>query len=306
MILLCGIPSESPIAMAREALASLAEPTVVFNQRDFSSAHFDFDLTPGGISGKLAINGNSYDLTEITGVYMRLIEEQALPEFQSLPSNGPEQQQCHNLHDALLRWLEITPARVVNRSRPMGSNASKPYQAQLISQLGFSIPETLITNDPTLVRDFCAQHGRVIYKSISGVRSIVQELTPADMTRLEQIRWCPTQFQAFVEGTNVRVHVIGKAVFATRIETDTTDYRYATRQGGATELTATELSDELNDRCIRLAAVLELPFAGIDLKITPDGEVFCFEVNPSPGYTYYESHTGQPIALALARYLAGK
>jgi len=305
MILLCGIPSESPIAMAREALVSLAEPTVVFNQRDFSSAHFDFDLTPGGISGKLAFNGNSHDLAEITGVYMRLIEEQALPEFQSLPSNGPEQQQCHNLHDALLRWLEITPARVVNRSRPMGSNASKPYQAQLISQLGFSIPETLITNDPALVRDFCAQHGRVIYKSISGVRSIVQELTPADMTRLEQIRWCPTQFQAFVEGTNVRVHVIGQAVFATRIETDTTDYRYATRQGGETELTATELSDELNDRCIRLAAMLELPFAGIDLKITPDGEVFCFEVNPSPGYTYYESHTGQPIALALARYLAG-
>ncbi|MEK6333301.1 MAG: glutathione synthase [Acidobacteriota bacterium] len=304
MILLCGIPSESPIAMAREALASLAEPTVVFNQRDFSSAHFDFDLTPGVISGKLAINGTSCDLAEITGVYMRLIEEQALPEFQSLPPNGPEQQQCHNLHDALLRWLEITPARVVNRSRPMGSNASKPYQAQLISQLGFSIPETLITNDPALVRDFCVQHGRVIYKSISGVRSIVQELTPADMTRLEQIRWCPTQFQAFVEGTNVRVHVIGQEVFATRIETDTTDYRYSTRQGGETELTATELSDGLNDRCIRLAAALELPFAGIDLKITPDGEVFCFEVNPSPGYTYYESHTGQPIALALARYLA--
>jgi glutathione synthase/RimK-type ligase-like ATP-grasp enzyme len=305
MILLCGIPSESPIAMAREALASLAEPTVVFNQRDFSSAHFDFDLMPGSISGKLAINGNSYDLSEITGVYMRLIEEQALPEFQSLSANGPEQQQCHNLHDALLRWLEITPARVVNRSRPMGSNASKPYQAQLISQLGFSIPETLITNDPALVRDFCIQHGRVIYKSISGVRSIVQELTPADMTRLEQIRWCPTQFQAFVEGTNVRVHVIGQEAFATRIETDTTDYRYATRQGGETELTATELSDELNDRCVRLAAALELPFAGIDLKVTPDGEVFCFEVNPSPGYTYYESHTGQPIALALARYLSG-
>jgi D-alanine-D-alanine ligase-like ATP-grasp enzyme len=50
---------------------------------------------------------------------------------------------------------------------------------------------------------------------------------------------------------------------------------------------------------------LELAFAGIDLKITPEGEIFCFEVNPSPGYTYYENHTGQPIAMALARYLAG-
>lgn len=101
----------------------------------------------------------------------------------------------------------------------------------------------------------------------------------------------------------MRVHVIGREVFATRIETDTTDYRYARRQGGDTELVAAELDDDLSEGCIRLAEALELPFAGIDLKITPSGEVFCFEVNPSPGYSYYESHTGQPIAMALARYL---
>jgi hypothetical protein len=29
-------------------------------------------------------------------------------------------------------------------------------------------------------------------------------------------------------------------------------------------------------------------------------------VNPMPGFSYYESHTGQPIARALVRYLAGK
>jgi len=304
MILLCGIPSESPLAMLREALTDLNVPAVVFNQRHFSSTHFDFNFTHGGINGSLSLDGQCFDLSEITGVYMRLIEHTILPEFRSLGPHGPEQRQCCNLHDALMRWLEITPARVVNRCRPMASNSSKPYQAQLISQIGFSTPETLITNDPELVREFYAQHGRVIYKSISGVRSIVEELTPRALARLDQIRWCPTQFQAFVDGTNVRVHVVGEEVFATRIETDVTDYRYASRQNGEAELTAIELSDELSEQCIRLASALELPFAGIDLKVTGDGEVFCFEVNPSPGYTYYQSHTGQPIASALARYLS--
>jgi glutathione synthase/RimK-type ligase-like ATP-grasp enzyme len=107
-----------------------------------------------------------------------------------------------------------------------------------------------------------------------------------------------------VEGTNVRVHVVGQEVFATKIETDVTDYRYASRQGGESELTPTELSPELSERCVRLTEGLQLPFAGIDLKITPSGEVFCFEVNPSPGYSYYENNTGQPIARALARYLS--
>ena len=53
-----------------------------------------------------------------------------------------------------------------------------------------------------------------------------------------------------------------------------------------------------------LARGLGLPFAGIDLKVAPDGRVVCFEVNPSPGFSYYEANTGQPIAAAVAEYLA--
>jgi glutathione synthase/RimK-type ligase-like ATP-grasp enzyme len=60
----------------------------------------------------------------------------------------------------------------------------------------------------------------------------------------------------------------------------------------------------LAGKCVQLATALELPFAGIDLKITPSDEVFCFEVNPSPGFSYFEHNTGQPIALAIARYLS--
>jgi glutathione synthase/RimK-type ligase-like ATP-grasp enzyme len=304
MILLCGIPSESPVAMVREALDHLGAATIVFNQRHFARTHFAFALAQGRVTGNLVIEDQPYDLEEITGVYTRLIDEQALPELRTWPAQAPERQRCRNLHDAVLHWLEITPARVVNRCRPMGSNASKPYQAQLIAQHGFAIPETLITNDPALVREFCALHQRVIYKSISGLRSIVQEVAPSDLERLEHIRWCPTQFQVFVAGTNVRVHVVDREVFATKILTEVTDYRYATRQGGEAELSAVELSDDLAERCIRLAQALELPFAGIDLKITPDTEVFCFEVNPSPGFSYFENNTGQPIAHAVARYLS--
>jgi glutathione synthase/RimK-type ligase-like ATP-grasp enzyme len=187
----------------------------------------------------------------------------------------------------------------------MGSNCSKPYQAQLIRKHGFRIPETLITNDPELVRDFCNRSGRIIFKSMSGVRSIVQTLDEEHFEHLDAIRWCPVQFQAFVEGTNVRVHVVGTRVFATAIDTNATDYRYAHRQGSEAQLRSTELPDEWEDRCVTLARALGLDFAGIDLKITPDGQVYCFEVNPSPAFSYYESHTGQPIARAVAQYLAG-
>ena len=54
-------------------------------------------------------------------------------------------------------------------------------------------------------------------------------------------------------------------------------------------------------------ALLGMPageLAGIDLRLTDDGRWFCFEVNPSPGFTYYEQATGQPIARSIARLLA--
>jgi hypothetical protein len=307
MILLCGIPTETPMALVRDALDGDGTRYVVLNQRKFASMKMSLDIQGGKPSGKLQLNGDSYSVDEFTGVFTRLMDYHFLPELQDAPADAPELKFCCNLFETLTRWAEISPARVVNRVAPMGSNFSKPYQAQLIRRYGFEVPETLITNDPDLVRAFRARHGRVIYKSISGVRSIVQTLTDDDMTRIDNIRWCPTQFQAFVEGTNVRVHTVGERVFATAINTDATDYRYAHRQSGDhADLRPVELADDLAEMCVKLSAGLGLAFAGIDLKITPENYVYCFEVNPSPAFSYYESQTGQPISQAVADYLSGK
>lgn len=305
LTLLCGLPTETPIALVGERLESLGAPALWFDQRAFDA--MDIELTVSGtrVTGRLTIGGRAVALEEVSGVYIRLLDDQALPALRHEPPGSPRRLRCRALHETLARWSEICPARVVNRLGAMASNGSKPYQTQLIREHGFAVPETLITNDPDLVRDFRRQHGRVIYKSISGVRSVVQLLEDCDDERLDAIRWCPTQFQAFVPGTNVRVHIVGDAVFATVAHTEATDYRYAHRQGSETTLEPFELEDDLAERCIRLAQGLGLAFAGIDLKLTPDGEVFCFEVNPSPGFSYFENHTGQPIAEAVARFLAG-
>ena len=193
---------------------------------------------------------------------------------------------------------------MVNRYAAMGSNFSKPFQAQLIRDHGFDVPATLVTNDPAQVLEFRAAHGPLIYKSISSERSIVHRLDGRDLDRLERIRWCPVQFQEYVAGPNVRVHTVGDHAFATRIETDATDYRYAVRQTGRPASFAVhELDPEISGRCVRLTRSLGLEVAGIDLKLAPDGRVICLEVNPSPVFSYYESNTGQPIADAIAGLL---
>ena len=306
MILLAGIRSETPLAMVADALEAQGQAYTVFHQRDFMDCDLAFAIDRGRLTGRLVIGDRQLRLEDIGGVYMRLMDDRHLPELEAFPAHDPRRLFCRRLHEGLTRWAEITPARVLNRMAPMGSNFSKPYQAQLIIAESFATPPTLVTSDPDAARAFRRRHGRVIYKSVSGVRSIVREMTDEDESRLDRIRWCPTQFQAFVPGRDLRVHVIGDEVFPTAIDSTGVDYRYAQREdGGSTELREVELDDGTRERCRALARRLGLDFAGIDLRIGDGAKAVCFEVNPCPAYSYYEAHTGQPISRAVARFLSG-
>ena len=279
------------------------------NQRRFDESGIELAIYRGKVSGQLRIQDHVYSLEDFGGVYTRLMNDQLLPELRHEPAGSVQRQSCRALHETLMRWLEITSARVVNRSAPQASNFSKPYQAQLIRTHGFSIPETLITNRPELVREFVARHKRVVYKSISGVRSIVRRAKSTDLWPSSiEFGWCPVQFQEYIDGANVRVHIGRKMkLFATAVRqwprrtTGTRNGRIPT-----TVLHPTRDFGRARKRHCRLTGgcCFGLPLAGIDLKITPAGEAFCLEVNPSPAFSYYELEAGQPISLAVARYIA--
>jgi glutathione synthase/RimK-type ligase-like ATP-grasp enzyme len=184
----------------------------------------------------------------------------------------------------------------------MMSNNSKPYQALLIRECGFSIPSTFITNAPRALEECALSRKAMIYKSMSSVRSIVRTASCDDGERIEKLRLLPTQFQEKIEGYCIRVHVIGKIAIATRIHSDATDYRYSQLEDTDSVLAPLELNTELTEKCVSLAKRLELNFSGIDLMVSED-RVVCLEVNPCPGYSYYQKATGQPISGVLADFL---
>jgi glutathione synthase/RimK-type ligase-like ATP-grasp enzyme len=241
----------------------------------------------------------------VAAAYLRPHDSRRVAEVAAAPSGGPESQHAAAVDSALLCWADITPAYVINRPSAQLSNGSKPFQLAAIARSGFTVPETIVTNDPAEAADFAARHGEVIFKSVSGIRSRVRRLTTADAGRLGDIAACPTQFQRLVPGTDVRVHVVGAGVFATEVTCEADDYRYAVQQGHArAELSPATLPQDVAVRCGRLAADLNLPVAGIDLRRSPDGTWYCFEVNPSPAFAYYEAETGQPVTSGVAALLA--
>jgi glutathione synthase/RimK-type ligase-like ATP-grasp enzyme len=307
MILFCGIASEPPLALAIEAARNLGIEHLVLHQRFSHFYDIALDHQDGQLTGYLWAQEREWSLEKFSGVYHRLIECETLPENKQSGGTPPDAERMTKsmfFHQALEEWIDLAECRVVNRTAAMSSNMSKPYQAQLISRF-FSTPPTLVTNEPDEALEFIKLHGKVIYKSISSVRSIVREWSKKDEKNLGKIRVLPTQFQRFIPGTNIRVHVVGSNVFATEISSDAVDYRYAQTDGLDVEMRPVELPSEVSRQCCELACMLQLPFCGIDLKRTERGAYYCFEVNPSPAYSYYQEYTGQRIAEALINYLAG-
>jgi hypothetical protein len=302
-VLLWGLIRDVPMAKVLAQLQRLGASIQFLDQRFVLETALELEV--GELTRQhLRVGGEKFDLDAVGAAYLRPYDSTRQPFLQALDLSSAEHEHARAVDQGLNAWADRTGAYVLNRPSAAASNGSKPYQARIIAAAGFSIPRTLISTDPDQAGAFVAEHGDVIVKSVSGVRSRVWRLGPADLARLGDVLTCPTQFQARVPGVDVRVHVVGHSVFATEIGSSATDYRYARFQGHPEpELTGIDLPDEVEQRCRTLAARLGLPVAGIDLRRTPDGEWYCFEVNPSPGFSYYESETGQPIAAAIAGLL---
>jgi len=284
VILIWGSLDDPPVERMLSTLLARGFDVVHIDESALATLRYDVTLgaTP---RGWIETRARTLNIDELTGIYLR-------------PGDSTHKAQRASM--TLLGIASSAPAVVVNRPAAGRSNWSKPFQLRLIAAAGFAVPETLVTTDPTAARAFLAQHRRIIYKSVSGIRSIVATLGAADADRLTKVATGPVQFQRWVEGRDVRVHVVGERWFATAVRSDADDYRYASQGGGDVALTACDIPSALGKRLVALAHGMGLLVSGIDLRVTESGEWFCFEVNPSPGFTFYEDATGQPIAAAIA------
>lgn len=299
MILLYGISNDDPLDLVADALEERGIEFLLLDQRRYAEIDFIWYVSDGRNEGEIVLNNRSIPLEEFTGIYNRVVDFFAIPGTDKL--SHEEKTKYLNMFSVIGSWMETAMTPVLNSVAAMSSNASKPYQLKMISKY-FSVPETLITNNPEDLHDFNRRHKTIIYKSASSVRSVVKLWQQQDEMRLHTLRYCPVMFQEALHGINYRVHVVGKKIFATRITSDVVDYRYSNREGGNTKMSTAKLPQKVANKCLALCSELKLPLAGVDLFFTDKKEWYCFEVNPSPGFSYFQKETGQPIADAIVDY----
>jgi glutathione synthase/RimK-type ligase-like ATP-grasp enzyme len=132
-------------------------------------------------------------------------------------------------------------------------------------------------------------------------------LRPTELQYLEATRLAPVIFQEYVPAdVDLRVTVIGDEVFPAAIHSQETEYPFDFRMTmDAARMEADELPADVVDMLHAFMDRLGLVYGAVDMRRTPDGRHVFLEVNPAGQFLFVEERTGQPIAAALARALAG-
>jgi ATP-grasp domain len=176
-------------------------------------------------------------------------------------------------------------------------------KAQLYEKLraqGFSVPRSLMTNDPNRALAFLNQEaGEAVAKPAIGVGS-TRKVTEADRRRLEEVRACPVLLQEYIAGDTVRVHIVGESVvLALRILSEGQVDSRTAPQG----FEYIKLPDAEEQRIVKANRLLGLHYAAWDIIVTPDQHYVYLDCNPGPYILWIGPEYIQAVLRQLAIYM---
>jgi glutathione synthase/RimK-type ligase-like ATP-grasp enzyme len=191
-------------------------------------------------------------------------------------------------------------------SRPEATRRAenKLLQLRAAQAAGFSIPRTLISQDPQAIRAFCAElSGPAVIKTVQGTpRSQLFTVLVTDdhLADNDALRICPTIFQEYVPGSrHLRVLCCGRRTYAVQIETEQLDWRLDLD----TPIIPVQLDKHLERRLAHVIELLGLRMGVADLKVTSDDQPVWLELNPQGQFLFAEGLTGMDLTGPFSNFL---
>lgn len=204
----------------------------------------------------------------------------------------------------LYGFLQETTQLVINRPLSGMSNSSKLQQLNEISDFGFRTLNFVCSTSESDLDEILERPDTFITKGISGTRTRASSFGSEAVWRLSGLRLTPTFFQVKGQSPEYRAHVVDNTVHVVRIDSPVVDYRYAERDGHQVGIELVEdFPLQLKSKCIDFCVEYDLGFAGFDFITGENGELYLLEVNPSPGFDFYDKKIGGKISTSLAELL---
>ena len=211
---------------------------------------------------------------------------------------------------ALYGMLRGCDARWMNHPDAALRARHKPWQLRLAQRCGLPVPATLITSFPQAAREFAERYPDLVVKPVSGAHPqdpprAVPTSRVAPETDFSAVAFGPTLLQRRVaKRADIRLTVVGERMLAARKaaeDTEEVDVRFA--PPGA-PWQPTDVPPRIAAAVRTYLSEAELAYGAFDFAEDADGTWWFLECNQSGQFGFVEVETGQPIARAVAEWLA--
>ncbi|HWR48550.1 MAG TPA: hypothetical protein VN327_13205 [Pseudonocardiaceae bacterium] len=312
-VLILGRNLDPSVDRLVEALGERQVPVFRTDLAAFPQAlTLDARLGPRGWDGVLATPHREVRLRDIRSVWYRHPSHFELPEGMSGPERRHAAAEARCGLSGVLSSLDVLwvnhPARE--------SDALKPRQLHVARHCGLRVPDSLVTNKPTGVRDFaCSVDGPLAGKTLAAALLVESgQLQTAYTRRIEQPELDDLSgvdstlhlFQQFIPKLfEARVTVVGNRVFGAAIHAGSDAARVDFRSDyDNLDYSAIEPPESAVIGMLSLMKTFGLSFGAFDFAVTPTREWIMFECNPFGAFGWLEDALDLPITAALADLLA--
>ena len=273
--------------------------TVYYLDASFFPSKIKLSWQPENQIGSLILpEGIKLEFSQIKSIFWRNLTDISIPK---LTDFYQENIAINDSISTLRCFIKACPARWINSWDAYQFHKEKPLQLSIVKQLGVSIPQTLISNDPETIIQFNHSLKQAIFKPVYG-GAYTKLVTPEHLEKERlnlALKISPVTIQEYIEGKDIRSYVINNSVYSAQIKSNSLDFR----EDQEAQLIPLELPKNIKQQCLKITKALKLEWTAIDWRLKTTGEYVFLEANPSPMFLHFEQQTGFPITQELVKLL---
>ncbi|HTW92135.1 MAG TPA: ATP-grasp ribosomal peptide maturase [bacterium] len=285
-----------------------------------SSAAVELRYSGGTATGLLHTVHGDVPLDSIETVWFRKPNPPSVsPAVVDEQARSFARQECEAMlsgfYRVLARSFWVSSPDVIRRAN------DKLLQLAAAQEVGFAVPDTLVTTDPQAARRFCVSGGseRIVKPLKSGAVECpdgkleliyTSVVTQADVSNIDLVAFSPCLFQEYVPKLyEVRVTIIGERIFAVGIDSQASasskvDWRRNNCQG--LRYFELELPDEVAAKCRQFVEWYGLQFSAMDFVVTPKHEYVFLENNPNGQWAWLDLELRNGMTRYMAEFLLSR
>ncbi len=263
----------------------------------------------------IVIDGKTYNVDDFSAIwYMKPHLPFKLINFEPVEYRQFIHRQFRAMRTAL--WSIFRHKKWIDDPWTIQIAENKLYQLNLATQIGFTIPDTLVTSDPDRVKGFYEKHnGNIIVKLLNATPMVNQVLytnrvTAEYLAQIDSVKMSPSMFQACISKEyELRITVVGDEIFPVKIysqedEATSLDWRKKPKLNDFDlKMEQTTLPEKVEQRIRNYMKAIGLHYGCIDMIVGKDSKYIFLEINPNGQWYFVQLRAEAKIAKAIANLL---